>query len=284
MEKRLRRFLEDDIGQGDVTTHLTIPKNVTVEAEIIVKEEGLVAGIEETLVLCESLGLETKALVSDGDHVTPKTTILRVIGDARTLLSAERTLLNILSRMSGIATGTNRLVRKIRDAGFNTLVTCTRKVAPGLEYFDKKAVLVGGGDTHRLHLDDLILIKDNHLRVTGNVTDAIKKVREKGSVFKKTEVEVSSLESALEAAEVGADIVMLDNFPPIEVKKTVSILADKGVRNKVLLEASGGINEENVLNYAAAGVDIVSIGGITHSAKALDMSMEVFKVGKTKKR
>lgn len=280
LEEKLLRFLKEDVGEGDITTHLTIPQNIITEAEVVVKEGGLVAGIEEAIVLCESLKLNVKALTSDGAQVNPKTSILRIVGDARTLLSAERTLLNILSRMSGIATITNRLVGKIKAAGYKTRVACTRKVAPGLGYFDKKAVLVGGGDTHRFHLDDLVLIKDNHVKILGSVISAVKKARETVSFSKKVEVEVTSTEDALKAAKAGADIIMLDNFPPAKVKKTVSLLTKKGVRNKVLLEVSGGITEKNILQYTTVGVDILSIGEITHSVKALDMSLEVVKLRK----
>lgn len=282
LEEKLRRFLEEDIGQGDITTYLTILKNTIVEAEIVVKEAGLVAGIEEALVLCESLNLRTKALTSDGTQVKPKTSILHIVGEARSLLSAERTLLNILSRMSGIATMTNRLVGKVRTAGYKTRVACTRKVAPGLGYFDKKAVFLGGGDTHRLRLDDLVLIKDNHIKIVGSVKEAVRKASESASFSKKVEVEVASIEDALEAVKAGADIIMLDNFSPTSLKETVSFLKKEGVRSKVLLEASGGIIEKNILEYAATGVDIISIGEITHSIKALDMSLEVVKVGKAK--
>lgn len=280
LEEKLLRFLKEDVGEGDITTHLTIPQNIITEAEVVVKEGGLVAGIEEAIVLCENLNLKVKALTSDGAQVNPKTSILRIVGDARTLLSAERTLLNILSRMSGIATITNRLVGKIKAAGYKTRVACTRKVAPGLGYFDKKAVLVGGGDTHRFHLDDLVLIKDNHVKILGSVISAVKKARETVSFSKKVEVEVTSTEDAVKAAKAGADIIMLDNFPPAKVKKTVSLLTKKGVRNKVLLEVSGGITEKNILQYTTVGVDILSIGEITHSVKALDMSLEVVKLRK----
>lgn len=278
LEEKLRKFLEEDIGQGDLTTYLTIPKDTIVEAEVVAKEGGLVAGIEEALALCESLNLQANALSSDGAEVKPKTAILHIVGDARTLLSAERTLLNILSRMSGIATIANLLLDKIKAAGYKTRIACTRKVAPGLSYFDKKAVFLGGGDTHRLHLDDLVLIKDNHVKIVGSIESAVKKARETVSFSKKLEIEVTSTEDALKAAEASADIIMLDNFSPAEMKETVSFLKKKGVRSKVLLEASGGITEENILKYAAAGVDIVSVGEITHSAKALDMSLEVVKV------
>jgi len=282
LEEKLRRFLEEDVGQGDITTYLMIPENIIVEADVVVKEGGLVAGIEEALVLCESLDLQANALASDGAQVKPKTSIMHIVGDARTVLSAERTLLNLLSRMSGIATATNRLLGKVRATGYMTRVACTRKVAPGLGYFDKKAVFLGNGDTHRLHLDDLVLIKDNHIKIVGNIKKAVRRASETVSFSKRIEVEVTSAEDALEAAKAGADIIMLDNFSPAKVRKTVSFLTKEGVRNKVLLEASGGITEKNILEYATAGVDVVSVGKITHSVKALDMSLEVVNVRKTK--
>jgi len=282
LEEKLRRFLEEDMGQGDITTQLTIPATTIIEAEVIVKERGMMAGIEEALVLCESLDLAATALTSDGSVVKPRKPILRIAGDARTTLTAERTLLNLLSRMSGVATATNHLVSKVKAAGYKTSVACTRKVTLGLGYFDKKAVFIGGGDTHRLHLDDLVLIKDNHVKIAGGVGKTVRKARESASFSKKIEVEVASAEDALEAAKAGADIIMLDNLSPADVKKTVALLTKKEVRSMVLLEASGGITEENILEYAAAGVDVVSIGEITHSVKALDMSLEVVKVRKTR--
>ncbi|MDH5449912.1 MAG: carboxylating nicotinate-nucleotide diphosphorylase [Candidatus Bathyarchaeota archaeon] len=273
LEERIRRFLEEDLGQGDITT-LLIPDKTIVEGEIITKEEGIIAGIEEVKILLESQDFQVETLILDGSKVKKETAVLRIIGDARTLLSIERTLLNILTRMSGIATTTHRLIEKVRSAGFKTRVASTRKVAPGLLYFDKKAVMLGGGDTHRLHLDDLVLIKDNHLAIVGDVTKAIKKAQEAVSFSKKIEIEVSTSEEALEAVKSGADIVMLDNFSPNEVEETILLLRKNGLRDKVLIEASGGIDERNILEYAPA-VDIISLGKITDSAEALDISLEM---------
>jgi len=280
LEEKIRRFLEEDLGQGDITTLLTIPPGTIVEAEIVAKESGVIGGIEEVLTLLESFGFQVRVLVPDGSRVEEKTTVLKMVGDARTMLSIERTLLNLLTRMSGIATATSRLIDKVRRAGYKTRIACTRKVAPGLSYFDKRAVMVGGGDTHRLHLDDLIIVKDNHLAIVGTVGEAVKKVREAVSFSKKIEIEVSTEKEALEAAKAGADIVMLDNFSPQQIKETTALLENKGLRGKNLIEASGGINERNVLEFAATGVDILSLGEITDSVKALDMSLEVAKVRK----
>jgi len=283
LEEKIRKFLEEDIGQGDITTLLTIPSGTIVEAKVIAKEPGVIAGVEETLAFLESFDFQVNTPVSDGSKVGEEATILSIVGDARTLLSIERTLLNLLTRMSGIATTTSRLIEKVRRAGYKTRIACTRKVAPGLSYFDKRAVMIGGGDTHRLHLDDLVIIKDNHLAVVGDVGKAVKKVREAVSFSKKIEIEVSREEEALEAAKAGADIVMLDNFSPQQVRKTIALLEKEGLRDKILIEASGGVNEQNILEFAATGVDILSLGEITDSVKALDMSLEVVKVRRSKK-
>jgi len=282
LEEKIRKFLEEDVGQGDITTFLAIPSGTIVEAEIIAKESGVIAGIEEALTFLESLGFQTRVLVSDGSRIGEKATILGIVGDARTLLSIERTLLNLLTRMSGIATATSRLIQKVRRAGYKTRIACTRKVAPGLSYFDKRAVMIGGGDTHRLHLDDLVVIKDNHLAVVGDVGKAVKKVRDAVSFSKKVEIEVSKENEALEAAKAGADIVMLDNFSPQQIRETIALLEKEGLRGKILIEASGGVNEQNILEFAATGVDILSLGEITDSVKALDMSLEVVKVRRNK--
>jgi nicotinate-nucleotide pyrophosphorylase (carboxylating) len=260
---------------------LTIPAESTSEAQIVAKEAGIAAGIEEAKVLLESLGLKVETLASDGEKINPKQTLMKIRGNTRTILSTERTILNIVSRMSGIATTTRRLVEKLQKAKLGTKIACTRKTAPGLLYLDKKAVLVGGGDTHRLHLDDMVLIKDNHIAVAGSIEVAVKRAKEVGSFTKKIEVEVSSAEDALAAAKAGADIIMLDNFSPKQVEKAVSRLEEAAFSGKVLIEASGGITAENILEFASKQVDIVSLGELTHSAKTLDLSLEITKIKKT---
>jgi nicotinate-nucleotide pyrophosphorylase (carboxylating) len=282
LEEKLRQMLAEDIGQGDITSSLIIPEGCVAEAEIITKEHGVAAGIEEAGVLLESLGLKFEAFVKDGDEIKPKQVLMKVYGDARTILAVERTLLNIVSRMSGIATTTRKLVEEIRKAGYKTKVACTRKTAPGLLYFDKKAVLIGGGETHRLHLDDMILIKDNHIKIAGSVEKAVKTAREKVSFSKKIEVEASDVEEALAAAKAGADIIMFDNFTLNQIKKAVEELKEAGFLRKVLLEASGGITAENIVAYASTGVDIVSLGEITDSVRALDVSLEITKTWNAK--
>jgi nicotinate-nucleotide pyrophosphorylase (carboxylating) len=273
--KKLLKILEEDLGQGDITTHSLISRDKIAEGEVIAKEKGVLAGAYTVSVLCESLDLVTRILKQDGEHVEPGSVLLSIRGNAQSLLSTERTILNILSRMSGIATLTSHLVSKLRKAGLQTRVACTRKVAPGLSFLDKSAVSMGHGDTHRLHLDDMVLIKDNHLRIVGDVEEAIRRVRESVSFAKKIEVEVTSSEDALKAARAGADIIMLDNLPPRQISETLSLMTKTNVRSSVLVEASGRITSQNILQYARTGVDIVSVGEITHSVKSLDMSFEV---------
>ena len=278
IEAKLLQLLSDDIGQGDVTTATVISQSIVAEALVIAKEAGVVAGLEEAIILSESLGLKAEGAVSDGAEIKNGQVILKILGDARTILSAERTMLNLLSRMSGIATATGRLVEKLRAAGSTTKVAATRKAAPGLIYFDKKAVLLGGGEPHRLHLDDLILIKNNHIAIVGSVEGAVEKAKLKSSFSKKIEVEVTKVTDTLLAAKAGADVVMLDNFSPKQVKQAVESFKKAGFLGKVLLEASGGINEVNLLEYALTGVDILSLGALTHSVRALDVSLKITKV------
>jgi nicotinate-nucleotide pyrophosphorylase (carboxylating) len=276
LEEKLKQILADDIGLGDVTASTVIPPNLIVNAEVTAKSKGIVAGIEEATLLVEHLGLTVKNEVIDGQKIKNKQILMRISGDAQTILSVERTMLNLLSRMSGIATKTRLLVGKLEGANAKAKIAATRKSAPGLLFFDKKAVAVGGGDPHRLHLDDLILIKDNHLAVVGGVEEAVKRAKTCASFTKKIEVEVSTVEDALKAARLGADIVMLDNFSPKRAKDAAEILEKSGL-GSVLLEVSGGITCKNLLEYAKANVDIISVGELTHSVKALDIGLEIVK-------
>ncbi len=278
LEEKLTKLLAEDIGQGDVTSAAIAPAECTAEAEVIAKAQGVVAGVEEAAVLAEALGLQVQVEVDDGDEVKAGQTLMSIAGDAKTILTVERTLLNLLSRMSGVATATRKLTDKLKKAKLATRIAATRKSAPGLLYFDKKALCVGGGDPHRLHLDDLILIKDNHIVLAGSLEAALKSAKQNASFSKKIEVEVTAAADALKAAELGADIIMLDNFSPSQVKEAVALLKKAGFFGKVLLEASGGITEENLLEFAAAEVNLISLGELTHSVKALDISLEIVKV------
>ena len=275
LEEKLRQILAEDIGQGDVTAQAIIPPNLNVKAIVITKEEGVAAGIEETIILAEYLGLKVKAKVADGEKIRNKQVLMEISGDARTILSAERTMLNLLSRMSGIATITRTLTEKLGKTGAKAKIAATRKSAPGLLYFDKKAVTIGSGDPHRLHLDDMILIKDNHIAIVGSPEEAVKKAKANASFTKKIAVEVTKASDVLKVAQAGADVIMLDNFSIEQVKDAVDLLKKAGFLGKVILEASGGITAKNMMDYAMAKVDIISMGEITHSVKALDISLEI---------
>ena len=276
LEEKLGQLLAEDLGQGDVTSAAIIPPNSTVKAVVVTKEDGVVAGIEETTVLAEYLGLKVQCKVVDGDKIKDKQVLLEISGDARTILAAERTLLNLICRMSGIATKTRSLTEKLEKAGAKARIAASRKSAPGLLYFDKKAVITGGGDPHRLHLDDLILIKDNHIAIIGSVKEAVKKAKTNASFTKKIEVEVTNTSDALKAAKAGADIIMLDNFSPKKAKEASEMLK-KANFGGIILEVSGGITSETLLEYASSKVDIISLGELTHSVKALDISLEILK-------
>lgn len=278
LEEKLLQMLAEDIGYGDVTSTAVIPAGLEVEAAVVTKEAGIAAGIEEIAVLAESLGLSIKTEVMDGEEFSKRQILVKISGDARTILSAERTMLNLLSHMSGIATATRKLIEKLRNVGATAKIAATRKTSPGLSYFDKKAVLVGGGDPHRLRLDDMILVKENHLVIAEGVKNAIKKAKQNAPFSKKIEVEVTNGVDALKAAESGADLIMLDNFSPKQVKEAIGDLKKAGFLGKVLLEVSGGIGEQNLLEYASAQVDIISIGALTHSVRAIDISLEIANV------
>jgi len=278
LRERLMEFLREDLGMGDVTTEAIVPAEAMASAHIIAKEPMVVAGLYEASVIFEAIGVDFRAKVRDGEKVDAGTVLAEVYGRARDILSAERTVLNILMRMSGIATQTRRLVETVRRAGFNVRIAATRKTAPGLRLLDKRAVVIGGGDPHRFRLDDAVLIKDNHVRVAGGVREAIRRARSAASFSKKIEVEVQSLEEALESAECGVDILMLDNMSVEEAKRTIKALEDRGLREKVIIEVSGRIDEKNILEYAKLGPDVISVGALTHSVRAADISLEVVKI------
>jgi len=277
LEEKLKQLLAEDVGQGDVTTAAIVPEGLKAEAAVIAKEAGVAAGLEEITILAESLKLNVKTEVTDGEQIRSGQIIMKISGNAQIILSAERTILNLLSRMSGIATTTRRLAEKLRKANATAKIAATRKTAPGLGYFDKKAVLIGGGDPHRLRLDDMVLVKDNHIAIARSVESAVKRAKQNASFSKKIEVEVTSVKDALKAAEAGADIIMLDNFSPKQIREAVEALEKAGFFGKILLEISGGITAENLLEYASTQVDIISMGELTHSVKALDISLEITK-------
>jgi len=270
IKKELLRFVSEDIRSGDVTSVL-LPKK-KIKAKIISREDGILAGVRFAREIFHLKGCHTRIIKKDGAKLKPNQVILEVSGNARMILSCERTALNLLSRMSGIATRTNFLVSKIRKINKKTSLYSTRKTAPGLRFFDKEAVKIGGGHRHRMSLDDMVMIKDNHLLVTDSIEGIIKNARKR---HKHVEVEVENQRDVILAVNSGATIVMLDNFSPAQIEKTITTLQKKKLRNKVKLEASGGIDSKNIAAFAKTGVDMISVGSITNSVKGLDLSLEV---------
>ena len=269
------KMVYQDIGFEDLTTNALINPDTIIKARIISKEEGILSGVELSSSIFQEFSIKTIIRKFDGEGVVADDIIMEIEGDARTILSLERTVLNIIMRMSGISTITRKLVEIVRKVDNRIIVAGTRKTTPGLQFFEKEAIRLGGGDTHRFRLDDSILIKDNHIAIVGSVKTAVEKAKEYVSFTKKVEVEVESTGDALEAVISGADIVMLDNMYPNEVRNVVNVLGNKNLRNKILIEVSGGINPDNILDYAKTGVDVISTGYITHSARSLDMSLEI---------
>jgi len=271
IKKELLRFISEDVQGGDITSVL-LPKK-KIKSKIISRQEGVLAGVKFAGDIFRLKGCNVKIIKKDGAKLKSNQIILQISGNAGTVLSCERTALNLLSRMSGIATQTNFLVSKIRKINRKTKLYSTRKTAPGLRFFDKEAIMIGGGHKHRMSLNDMVMIKDNHLLVTNSMEGIIKNARKR---HKQVEVEVENQRDAILAASSGATIVMLDNFSPVQIKKTITALQKKKLRNKVKLEASGGINSKNISAYAKTGVDIISVGSITNSVKGLDLSLEVY--------
>jgi nicotinate-nucleotide pyrophosphorylase (carboxylating) len=273
--KELYRFLDQDIGFEDITTKALIEPGLEIKARIISKQDGLAAGVNLISQFIKGFDVNVLELKSDGSNLKVGDTILELEGDAATILTLERTILNLLMKMSGIATATSQMVKNARSTNPDVIVAGTRKTTPGLQFWEKQAIQTGGGDTHRYRLDDAVLIKDNHLAVVGDVALAIEKAREYASFTRKIEIEVENVKDALEAAEAGADIIMLDNMSVKDIGKVLKTLNDKNLKDKVLIEISGGINPDNIAEYANTGVDIISSGYITHSAGVLDMSLEI---------
>lgn len=272
IDRIVKMALEEDIGGGDITTLLTVSEDVHSRASIIAKQRGVIAGQQlawNTFYCLDSLG-EYAAFVEDGDPVAPGDTIASVAGTARTILAGERVCLNFLQRMSGIATLTSEYAILVSHT--NARIVDTRKTTPGLRRLEKYAVTVGGGCNHRYGLSDGILIKDNHIVAAGGVSAAVRAAKAKAPHTLKVEVEIGALDQLREAIDAGADIVMLDNMSLEMMGQAVAI-----ANGAVLLEASGGVNKDTVVAIAETGVDIISIGALTHSAPALDISLEFAK-------
>jgi nicotinate-nucleotide pyrophosphorylase (carboxylating) len=267
LERIVRTALAEDVGRGDRTTDGVVPADATCRAELLVEEPGVVCGIDAARAVFAALdpAVEFERLVADGTPVIkPPVSVARLEGSARAVLTGERTALNLLGRLSGVATLTARYVAAVEGTG--TTILDTRKTTPGLRALEKYAVRCGGGANHRAGLDDAILVKENHLRIAGGIAPAVAALRNGLPI----EVEAETLADVAEALTAGADSILLDNMTPARVAEAVALVADR-----VPLEASGGITLDNVRSYAETGVDFISIGALTHSARSLHVSLEV---------
>ncbi len=269
----IKKALEEDLGNGDITTEATIPNDKSATGEFLVKGDGVITGLTVAAEVFKQVDKEVKfeLLFTDGDQAKKGDIVARVSGKARSLLVAERTALNFLQRMSGIATATRECVDAI--AHTKAKILDTRKTAPGLRLLDKMAVRIGGGENHRMGLFDMFLVKENHIAVAGSIAKAVAAClayKKANNLDAKIEVETENLDQVEEAVASGVDWVMFDNFNVSEMKKAVEL-----VHGRVKTEASGGMHVQNVKDIAETGVDYISVGALTHSVKALDISFDI---------
>lgn len=268
--------LDEDLGRGDITSRSIVRPGMRARGSFTAKQDFVLAGLEvaDTVFGSFDYGLQIESTASDGEQIKAGKVFARITGEAQILLAAERVALNFLQHLSGIATITREYVNAI--VGTKALIVDTRKTMPGLRLLEKYAVTVGGGRNHRLGLDDGVLIKDNHLVLAGSVTEAVRRAREVIGHLHKIEVEVTTLDQVREALKAKADILLLDNMSPAMVREAVEIVHQhEPEEQRTLLEASGGITLENVRAYAEAGVNLISIGALTHSAPAVDISFKI---------
>ena len=267
--------MEEDEGFSDITSNALIDKDYNVSGQIISKDTGIAAGMDIVYDLFDNKGVEVTKLVEDGSLINKGDVLFELLGNARDILLLERTALNISMRMSGVATSTYNIIKKVQDINPNIRIAGTRKTSPAFAKFDKEAISIGGGDTHRFALDDMVLIKDNHIATVGSVEEALKRAIENTSFTKKIEIEVENIDDAVLVAQMGADIVMLDNFNPDDISECLNKLEELGLRDNVLIEVSGGITKDNILDYAGLNIDIISLGALTHSTRSLDFSLRI---------
>lgn len=277
MNNIIKQSLNEDIGSGDITTDALIPKDLVVKAKIIAKEKGIIAGLKIAEKVFKQLDAKIKfhTKLHDGDEILESAIIAEISGNARSILEAERTALNFLQRLSGIATLARKFANKIK--GTNVKILDTRKTTPLLRELEKEAVKAGGGFNHRIGLYDQILIKDNHLAIIKDIETAIRKAKKYGKV----EVEIKNVKELKSALNANADIILLDNMPLKKIRESVAIAREWNKMNNtnIRIEASGGINLGNVRSIAKAGVDYISVGALTHSAKAVDISLKIGRPG-----
>jgi nicotinate-nucleotide pyrophosphorylase (carboxylating) len=275
--KSILSFLQEDIGTGDITSASVLPQHRAVYATVLCtgSNESITCGLEEAQTVFDICGCSTELVMRDGSLVRKGDVVMKVRGEARSVLKAERTALNLVMRMSGIATITRAFVTLVQQSDPGVKIAGTRKTAPGLRYFDKKAITIGGGYSHRMRLDDMVLIKDNHLEVAESIERTVQAAKDKAGAGVKIECEATNTEEAIRAANAGADVIMLDNFSSSEAESAVRAIRELGT--PVEIELSGGINLGNVIDYVKAKPNIISIGYLTHSSAAIDYSLAIVK-------
>ena len=274
LDSEIDRFLNEDISNGDITSDLFIDATSISNAEILSREPGVLSGRNEITQILNHFNIESNWLFQDGDSFSDNSQIVKLNGLSKSILLSERVSLNLLGHMSGIATSTNNAVKITKQISQHTNISATRKTLPGLRKYEKYSVIVGGGLPHRYDLNEMILIKDNHSKLINNLQKSINSVRNQIGSSKKIELEVDSLESAMKAIDLDIDIILLDNMQPEDILKFMNKI--KSISQKIpLTEASGGITMSNLQNYASTGVDIISMGSLTHSSKSLDFSLQI---------
>ena len=273
LDTEIERFLQEDISNGDITSDLFIDSNSISDAQILSREPGILSGRNELTQIFDYFNIKSNWSFQDGEYFDSNTQIVKLNGSSKSLLLSERVSLNLLGHMSGIATSTNHAVTITKKISPNTNISATRKTLPGLRKYEKYSVIVGGGLPHRYDLNEMILIKDNHNKLITNLKESVNTARDKIDSNKKIELEVDSLESALNAVDLDVDIILLDNMTPEDISKF--ILKLKQISEPPLTEASGGINFSNLESYASTQVDIISMGALTHSSKSIDFSLQI---------
>jgi nicotinate-nucleotide pyrophosphorylase (carboxylating) len=272
-------FLEEDIGWGDITSSSIVPSNKIISAVILCNDlnETITCGLHDAQIVFDVCNCWANLLMNDGSNVKKGDVVMQIRGEARSILKAERTALNLIMRMSGIATLTRRFVNLVERYDRKVRIAGTRKTAPGLRAFDKKAITAGGGYPHRMRLDEMVMIKDNHLAVTDSIEYSIRTARTKLGSAVRIECEVRNTEEAIRAAKAGANVIMLDNFTPSEAESGAKAIREFGKFDDIEIELSGGITLSNVVDYMKAQPDLISVGQLTHSPTAVDYSLEIVK-------
>lgn len=273
------KFLEEDIGTGDITGNCVIPPHKIINAIVICNDlnKSITCGLDEAQIVFDVCNCNARIAIEDGSSVSKGDIVMSIDGEARSVLKAERTALNLIMRMSGIATITRAFVKRVEKYGSKIRIAGTRKTAPGLRSFDKKAITIGGGYSHRMRLDSMVLIKDNHLSIVESIERSVQMAKSNVGSALKIECEVKTTEEAIRAAKSGANVIMLDNFTPSEAAKGVRAIRGLNIPNDVEIEVSGGINLSNIKEYVKAQPNIISVGYLTHSPKAIDYSLEIVK-------